>query len=75
MNRPPGRWLFAGAITLALIAAACGPDPTKQRAPQPVKVGGAAPAFTLKTPEGKPISLADYRDRRPVLLYFSMGPG
>lgn len=60
---------------VALLLAACGPDPREKRAPEPVKVGAPAPGFTLETPDGEPISLADYRDRRPVLLYFSMGPG
>lgn len=68
-------WLFGCAVALALILAACGPDPRQQRAPEPVKVGARAPDFTLETPDGEPVSLADYRDRRPVLLYFSMGPG
>jgi cytochrome oxidase Cu insertion factor (SCO1/SenC/PrrC family) len=75
MARPRLDWLFGGAVVLALILTGCGPDPRQQRALEPVKVGSQAPAFTLETPEGKPISLADYRDRRPVLLYFSMGPG
>jgi hypothetical protein len=73
--RPRPDWLFGGAAALVLVLAACGPDPRQQGAPEPVKVGSQAPAFTLKTPDEKPISLADYRDRRPVLLYFSMGPG
>jgi hypothetical protein len=68
-------WMFGSVVALALILTACGPDPRQQRAPEPVKVGSQAPSFTLETPESKPISLADYRDRRPVLLYFSMGPG
>jgi thioredoxin-dependent peroxiredoxin len=38
--------------------------------PQLPKVGDAAPDFTLASTEGKDISLADYRDRQAVVLYF-----
>jgi peroxiredoxin Q/BCP len=37
-------------------------------------VGDAAPAFTLESASGGPVSLSDYAGK-PVLLYFSMGPG
>ena len=37
--------------------------------------GAPAPPFTLPSAHGRRISLADYRGDRPVLLYFSMGPG
>ncbi|MBA3553120.1 MAG: redoxin domain-containing protein [Actinobacteria bacterium] len=40
-----------------------------------VQVGGQAPNFTLRSAQGETISLADYRGEKPVLLYFSMGPG
>ena len=39
-----------------------------------MKEGDRAPVFTLQSPDGE-ISLADYRGKRAVLLYFSMGPG
>lgn len=38
-------------------------------------VGKSAPGFTLPSASGEDISLSDYRGKKPVLLYFSMGPG
>lgn len=38
-------------------------------------VGDAAPPFSLASTEGRTVSLEDYVGRKPVLLYFSMGPG
>jgi cytochrome oxidase Cu insertion factor (SCO1/SenC/PrrC family) len=38
-------------------------------------VGQPAPDFTLPAARGNRISLSDYRGDKPVLLYFSMGPG
>jgi cytochrome oxidase Cu insertion factor (SCO1/SenC/PrrC family) len=75
MNRRIVRSLVAVALGTAVFLSGCGPDPRAQRAPQPLKVGDTAPEFTLETPDGRSISLDDFRDRRPVLLYFSMGPG
>jgi hypothetical protein len=70
------RKVIAIGWLLLLVAAACageeGGGPTGGAPPE---VGSAAPDFTLPTAEGGTISLADYRGRRPVLLYFSMGPG
>jgi cytochrome oxidase Cu insertion factor (SCO1/SenC/PrrC family) len=34
-----------------------------------------APDFTLPSAEGERVALGDFADRKPVLLYFSMGPG
>jgi peroxiredoxin len=41
----------------------------------PSLVGKSAPGFTLPSASGEEISLSDYRGKKPVLLYFSMGPG
>ena len=38
-------------------------------------VGRPAPSFTLPSASGPEISLAQFRGHKPVLLYFSMGPG
>jgi len=43
-------------------------------APAPVlRVGEPAPAFTLADAKGRPVTLADYRGRKPVVLVFYRG--
>ena len=64
------------ALTIAFVAGAC----TSRGAPseQPggaLDVGDKAPGFSLTSAAGTPVSLTDQVGRRPVLLYFSMGPG
>jgi hypothetical protein len=66
-------------LTVALasmLAASCGASgdggPTRERL---VREGDSAPAFTLPSAQGSEVSLEEYLGRRPVLLYFSMGPG
>ncbi|MCG6871051.1 MAG: thioredoxin-dependent thiol peroxidase [Gammaproteobacteria bacterium] len=42
------------------------------------KIGNLAPAFTLPDQDGEPVSLADFRDHKNVILYFypkAMTPG
>lgn len=34
------------------------------------KIGSLAPAFTLKDPDGKKISLKDFKGKKPVILFF-----
>jgi hypothetical protein len=41
----------------------------------PVQPRERAPRFTLPSASGPLVSIDDYIDRKPVLLYFSMGPG
>jgi cytochrome oxidase Cu insertion factor (SCO1/SenC/PrrC family) len=68
-------WIVA-TIGFAILAAACTRDaatPSRQQE-GPITVGDTAPAFTLKSASGGPVSLSDYAGK-PVLLYFSMGPG
>lgn len=64
------------ALAIAFVAAACesggAPDGPPGAAPD---VGDQAPGFSLTSAAGTPVSLADHLGRRPVLLYFSMGPG
>ena len=37
------------------------------------EIGKAAPNFELATPDGKSIRLADFRDKKPVVLVFIYG--
>lgn len=39
------------------------------------QVGQVAPGFTLEDSGGDRVSLSTFKGHRPVLLYFSMGPG
>jgi len=70
------RGWIATTVGLAILAAACTRDAATPRRQQegPVAVGDAAPAFTLESASGGPVSLSDYAGK-PVLPYFSMGPG
>jgi cytochrome oxidase Cu insertion factor (SCO1/SenC/PrrC family) len=64
------------AIVLVIVGSACGGrQETPPRAQEgPISVGRTAPAFSLSSASGGTVSLSDYAGR-PVLLYFSMGPG
>ena len=55
---------FAGAIGAAVLAAQAPAGKTH------LKVGDAAPDFTLSNSTGKPISLADFRGKKAVVLAF-----
>ena len=73
--RPKWLSLLATALVLVVMAgAACGNRSTPAKTAA-LRVGDAAPAFTLPSAEGGPVSLAQFRGRKAVLLYFSMGPG
>jgi len=37
--------------------------------------GDSAPNFSLPSASGDEVALADFSEKRPVLLSFSMGPG
>lgn len=39
-------------------------------APTALRVGERPPAFTLPDAAGRPVSLADYRGKKPVVLVF-----
>lgn len=38
-----------------------------------VKIGEAAPDFTLENEDGKPVSLSDYKGKKTVVLVFYRG--
>ncbi len=63
---PAAALLFAGAVTM-----------TADDAPQPPAVKSMAPEFTLKSQEGKSVSLKDYRGKWVVLYFYpkDMTPG
>ena len=71
--------LAVGVLAFALLSAACTSAPESSGGSNVgeagvLKVGDAAPSFTLPTADGGEASLSDYRGQA-VLLYFSMGPG
>lgn len=69
------RRVVALAVVMAVFGLACqeasDPPPSQQAT---LKEGDPAPNFALESPD-REISLADYRGKKAVLLYFSMGPG
>ncbi|MBA3691397.1 MAG: redoxin domain-containing protein [Actinobacteria bacterium] len=75
-------WIAAIVSTtfVSLLAAGCSGSPQPDEASSSgasvpaVHRGQVAPDFTLPQATGTPITLSDLHGR-PVLLYFSMGPG
>ncbi len=69
--------MFA-VVTLAFgLLTACG-NSTPPAGPSDqagIEVGAPAPAFEFQSSEGRAVSSADLLGRKPLLLYFSMGPG
>jgi uncharacterized lipoprotein YajG len=61
-------WIVAGLAAGALLAG-CAAEP------QTATVGGKAPDFSLNDTSGSVVSLSDYQDVQPVLLYFHMAVG
>jgi hypothetical protein len=68
-------WLALGLSSLLLAAGAWfnvvvarGPD-----APTALRVGERPPEFTLPDAAGRPVALADYRGKKPVVLVFYRG--
>jgi AhpC/TSA family protein len=62
---------FAGLLLLSCQAA----DSTSPTSTGGLREGEMAPDFELPSAGGGDVRLSDYRGEKPVLLYFSMGPG
>jgi hypothetical protein len=56
---------------LLLVAVGCFRD----QGPARLNDGATAPDFRLPSADGGEVALRDFRNKRAVLLYFSMGPG
>ena len=68
--------IFLVALAAAPVSAQLGPkDGGDLRATEleRVKVGQAAPDFTLEEIDGKPLTLSDYRGKKTVALVFYRG--
>ncbi len=66
------RGFVAACLGIALIGG-CGGYPTEPVAGR--TEGADAPGFELPAAQGGTVALGDYRNKKDVLLYFSMGPG
>ena len=86
LKRPAPLAILAavGVVLLAMLLTACGGDKKNassssglvdQTAQTRFKHGDPAPDFTLPTADGSTVSLASYKDRQPVLLFFHMAVG
>ncbi len=75
------RSVTLGAVLLSLLVlvAACEAGGEKPQgsigASAPLSEGDPAPDFQLPSAGDGIVRLSDYRGEKPVLLYFSMGPG
>jgi hypothetical protein len=67
--------LLLGAASVTLLGACSGTSQDESGGTSAPTVGASAPAFSLPSAQGGTVSLADFRGKKPVLLYFSMGPG
>jgi thiol-disulfide isomerase/thioredoxin len=70
-----GRPTITGDTLTLMPSSPPGGDIVKRQAPVEVKpqlaVGAPAPGFTVTSPEGKPISLADFKDRIVVIDFWA----
>jgi cytochrome oxidase Cu insertion factor (SCO1/SenC/PrrC family) len=65
-------------VALALVSVACSRESTTggtTHTGSTAQVDQVAPGFTLEDSAGDRVSLSTFKRHRPVLLYFSMGPG
>jgi hypothetical protein len=79
LSGPDGRAMklrsaLAVALSLMAFAVACSSG-TEARLGSPIAKGEAAPGFALPSATGERVALSDFVGHKPVLLYFSMGPG
>lgn len=74
MSRRTVGVMVTGLFAVGLIATACGGGSTGPYG-KGLQSGGMAPAFSLPSALGGTVSLGGFHGRKPVLLYFSMGPG
>ncbi len=74
MRRLPG---LMGVAIVLLVGTACSGRGGSQTATggQGVRVGSVAVEFSLPSTSGRNVSLSEFRGRKAVLMYFSMGPG
>lgn len=77
MRRGTAAWVVGAAVAALLGSACTGAGKTEGGSSDTptLRVGDPAPNFTLPSAQGKDVSLAGFRGNKPVLLYFSMGPG
>jgi cytochrome oxidase Cu insertion factor (SCO1/SenC/PrrC family) len=66
--------LLAVLAVFYLLLAGCTREPPREQGSAEARVGRPAPDFTLPSANGGKIALSDFAGK-PVLLYFSMGPG
>jgi cytochrome oxidase Cu insertion factor (SCO1/SenC/PrrC family) len=63
------------AASMLLFAAACDGAAPREGDESFLSEGDRAPDFTLPSASGEQVALTDFTNHKPVLLYFSMGPG
>ena len=74
--------IFLSFVALVIVTASCGGPARRGASPASESVssrlpllGQRAPDFTLPSASGGSVTLSTFKGDRPVLLYFSMGPG
>jgi cytochrome oxidase Cu insertion factor (SCO1/SenC/PrrC family) len=63
------------AASMLLLAAACDNAAAPGGDESFLSEGDRAPDFTLPSASGERVALTEFTNHKPVLLYFSMGPG
>ncbi len=69
--------LLGVSVALLSFGSACSESapPKGDSGASVIKEGDTAPAFALPASDGSEVSLSEFRGKKAVLLYFSMGPG